>query len=210
MPTIALLAQKGGSGKTTLAVHLAALAGPGTILADLDPQRSAADWAETRAAPFPEVLTGDAEDLRRALPRMPPGATIIVDTAPHAEPAAARIAEIADLIVIPTRPAILDLRAIGRTVAIVRHARRPAAIVINAAPPGRGVSEASIVAEARRELAAYELPVAPVTIGHRAALSYALNDGRAVTEFEPDGKAADEIKALWAWMEGLWRRNAAR
>lgn len=201
MATIALLAQKGGTGKTTLAVHLAALAGPGTILADLDPQRSAADWAETRAADWPEVVTGNADELRQVLPRMPAGATVIVDTAPHAEAAAGRIAEIANLILIPTRPAILDLRAIGRTVEIVRRAGRPAAIVINAAPSGRGQAESPIVAEARRELAVYGLPVAPQAIGQRAALSYALNDGRAVTEFEPDGKAAAEIKTLWAWIE---------
>lgn len=209
MTTIALMAQKGGSGKTTLAVHLAALAGPGAILADLDPQRSAADWAETRAADFPEVLTGDADELRRALPRMPAGVTVIVDTAPHAEATAGRIAEIADLILIPTRPAILDLRAIGRTVEIVRRAARPAAIVINAAPSGRGQAEAPIVAEARRELTTYGLAVAPQAIGQRAALSYALNDGRAVTEFEPDGKAAAEMKQLWAWIEKQCR-NAPR
>ena len=198
MPSIGFLAQKGGAGKTTLAVHLAVLAGE-ALLVDLDPQRSAADWWETREAALPELAVGSALDLKAALAaaRRP---WVIIDTAPHAADEARIVAGLVDLVVIPTRAAILDLRAIRATVEIVRRAKARSVVVLNAVPPGRGVAEASIVTEARRALAAYGLPLAPAVVTQRAALSHALNDGRAVTEFEPDGKAAAELRTLWRWL----------
>lgn len=206
MTSIGFLAQKGGAGKTTLAVHLAVLAGDG-LLVDLDPQRSAAEWWESRseALPLPELAVGQAKDLRKALAAAK-RSWIIVDTAPHAAEDARIVAGLVDLVVIPTRPAILDLRAIKATVSIVRDAKAKAVIVLNAAPSGRGTAEAGIVSEARRALAVYGLPVAPVVVTQRAAMSHALNDGRAVTEFEPDGKAADELRKLWRWIDGQARR----
>jgi len=68
MPIIGFLAQKGGAGKTTLAVHLAVLAGD-ALLVDLDPQRSAAEWWESREAELPELAVGEARDLSKALER---------------------------------------------------------------------------------------------------------------------------------------------
>ena len=102
--------------------------------------------------------------------------------------------------VIPTRPAILDLRAIRATVEIISRAGARAVVVLNACPVARTVAEASIVTEARQALASYGLPLAPMAVAQRAALSYALNDGRAVSEFEPDGKAAKELRRLWEWL----------
>src|SRR3954453_2061423 len=78
----------------------------------------------------------------------------------------------------PTRPAIFDLKAIGATVDIVASAKIPAFIVLNGTPASRGFGEASITADARRALADYAIPVAPVSIGLRAALVHALVDGR--------------------------------
>jgi hypothetical protein len=120
------------------------------------------------------------------------------------------VARQVDFILIPTRPAILDLRAIARTVEFVRRAGRPAAILLNAVPPGRGVAESSVTTEARRALAAYGLPIVPTAVGQRAALAHALNDGRAVTEFEPDGKAAEELRGLWRWCHAEASAHAAR
>ena len=207
MTSIGFLAQKGGAGKTTLAVHLAVLAGE-ALLVDLDPQRSAADWWETREAPLPELAVGLARDLKAALAaaRRP---WIIIDTAPHAAEEAQIVANLVDLVVVPTRAAILDLRAIRATVEIVRRAGAKAVLVLNAVPAGRGIAEASIVTEARRALAAYGLPLAPVVVTQRAALSHALNDGRAVTEFEPNGKAAAELQTLWSWLDVQARTPAA-
>ena len=200
MPSIALLSQKGGSGKTTLVCHLAVVAGDALIV-DADKQRSAADWWETRDADAPGLVTARPEDVPRAIVTTRT-AWVIVDSAPwHAEGAAA-VAAAVDFILIPTRPGILDLRAIAPTVAIAKTSAKRAGVVLNACPPGRGVAEASIVAEARRALKAYGLPVCPVAITQRAAFSHALSGGLAVTEFEPDGRAAEEITKLWEWTLG--------
>jgi chromosome partitioning protein len=210
MRVLALLAQKGGAGKTTLALHLAVIAqqaGLRTVLVDLDPQRSAAGWWHARASDVPELVETEAERLADVIEAAAADGVVllVVDTRPSVERDAAEVARLADLALIPTRPAILDLRAIGATVEVVRAAQRPAAIVLNSCPPARGIGEASLTTEARRGLRAYGLPVLPTSITQRAALAHALIDGQAVTEFEPGGKAAAEVRKVWEWArEQLW------
>jgi chromosome partitioning protein len=130
---------------------------------------------------------------------------IVVDTRPSVERDTAEVARVADFALIPARPSILDLRAIGATVDVVKALKRPAAIILNACPAARGFGEASVTTEARKGLAAYGLPIVPSFVTVRAALAHALIDGRAVTEFEPQGKAAGEMRRVWQWTkEQLW------
>jgi chromosome partitioning protein len=207
---LALLSQKGGSGKSTLSLHLGVIAqqaGLRTLLVDCDPQRSAGGWWRAREADTPELVETSPDNLRAVVKAATDDGVdfIVVDTRPSAERDAAEVARVADFALIPTRPSILDLRAIGATVEVVKALDRRAAIVLNACPAGRGVAEASVTIEARRGLHAYGLPLLPQAITSRAALAYALIDGRAVTEFEPDGKAAAELRRVWQWMEkALW------
>lgn len=216
MKTVALLSQKGGSGKSTLAVHLAVIAqvaGRRVVLVDLDPQRSTAGWWETRSAETPEMVETAPGELRTVLEAAQADGVdlCVVDTRPSAGADASTAAALADLVLIPTRPSIFDLRAIGATVEIVAAAKVPAFIVLNGTPAGRGTKEASTTADARRALADYALPVAPVSIGLRAALAHALVDGRAVSEFDPTGKAALEMAQLWKLTETtLWPKNRRR
>ena len=126
---------------------------------------------------------------------------VIIDTRPSVEADAVQVAALSDLILIPTRPAILDLRAILATLDIVKGGRRKAAIVLNACTPARGLGEGSATSDARKALNAFGVPVAPMTIVQRAALSHALVGGMAVSETEPSGKAAKEIRALWRFVE---------
>lgn len=205
MKAIALVSQKGGAGKTTLAIHLAVLAGDGgarVCLIDCDPQRSATKWWHrrsdsaltlvTRAAPgLPEVLEAAREDGYDYS---------IIDTAPHADAAATAAARAADFALIPCRPAILDLDAVVATVDLLRAIRKRSAIVMNACPAGRGIAEAGLTMDARNALKEHRLPIVPVSVIQRVALAHALIDGRSVTEFEPEGKAAGEMRALWKWI----------
>jgi chromosome partitioning protein len=212
MKTLAILSQKGGAGKSTLAVHLAVLAqgeGERVLLIDTDPQRSTAGWWHSRQADTPELVEADANNLPNILAAAKAdGVTLaIVDTAPHSERATATAATAADLVLIPCRPGILDLRAVGSTAEIVKLAKARAAIVLNACPPGRD-GESAITREARGALEAYGVPVVGPSVSQRAALAHALIDGRAVTEFETDGKAAGEVRSLWKWARGeLWRKD---
>jgi chromosome partitioning protein len=200
MASIALLSFKGGVGKTTLALHLATAAGDALIV-DVDRQRSATGWWRSREAVLPELVAGPATDAGKAIAAAE-RTWVFVDTAPAIDADARAVVEAVDFCLIPTRPAILDLRAIADTIDIVRDARKPGAIVLNFCPPGRGMAEAGLVGEARRALQVYSLPVAPVAITQRVSLSHALAGGQAITEFEPHGRAADEIGRLWRWVSG--------
>jgi chromosome partitioning protein len=202
MKTLSLIAQKGGTGKTTLGIHLAVQAGRaglGVLLIDTDPQGSAGAWWQRRSAAEPALVQGQGTELAGMLAaaRQRGFQLVIVDTAPHSSEQSRACADCSDAVLIPTRPAILDLDAIGITTELVAGLNVPAEIVLNACPPPTRAHEPRIVAEAREALAAYPVPVCPVVVSQRAAFSHALIDGRAVVEFEADGKAAAEIAALW-------------
>ena len=199
MKTIAIISQKGGAGKTTLALHLAVAAeraGKTTAVIDLDPQASATGWKDTRASETPAVVSAQAARLAQVLEAAieNDASLAIIDTAPHSESAALAAARACDLILIPCRPAILDLRAIGTTVDLAKLAGKPAQIILNAVPP-RG----SLGDEASAAVSSYGLSVAPVRIGHRVAYIHALTVGQTAQEYDPSGRAAEEISQLYKW-----------
>ena len=140
MKVIAILSQKGGAGKTTIALHLAVAAerdGRSAAIIDLDPQASATSWGDSREAETPAVVSAQAARLPQVLEaaRDAGADLVVIDTAPHSESAALAAARAADLILIPCRPAILDLRAIGTTIDLAKLAGKPAAVVLNTIPP---------------------------------------------------------------------------
>lgn len=200
MKTIAVLSQKGGTGKTTLALHLAVAAeaaGHTAAVIDLDPQSSAGGWGESRSGEGPTVAIAHAPRLASILEAAAAnGATLaILDTAPHSQGDALAAAKAADFILIPCRPGILDLRAIGATVQIAQLAGKPAAVVLNACPPqGRALAD-----EAEQAVKGYGVDVAPVRLVQRAAYAHSLAAGQTAQEYEPNGKAAEEISQLYAW-----------
>ena len=200
MLILSIIAQKGGAGKTTLALHLAVEAGKHGQVAviDLDPQASATGWGDARKAESPVVVSCPPGRLGRTLElaKENGAAFVIIDTAPHSEGSALAAARAADFILIPSRPGILDLRAIGASVDIAKLAQKPAAVVINAAPP-RG-SQATDAGEAAHE--SYGIEICPVTIGQRAVFGHSLTENKVAQEVEPEGKAAEEIAALWKWV----------
>lgn len=200
MRKIAFLAQKGGSGKTTLAVHTAvaaAEAGEIVVVIDTDPQKSATVWSNARVQETPVVATAAVTDLGRVIEaaNQEHMTLAIVDTAPHAAPAATHIVRAVDLVVIPVRPTAFDVAAVGSAVDIVKAAGVRAVFVLSACP-----FRSPEIAETRIVLAEYGLPVAPTEIIDRRAFARAVATGRSVTEFESDGKAAIEIRAFWMWL----------
>jgi chromosome partitioning protein len=203
MKTLAILAQKGGSGKTTIAVHMAVCATRSnlrTALIDIDPQGSAADWNESRPKERRlDAIKATAGQLASLLKQAKSaGADLaIIDTAPHANSAAAEAAKLADLILIPCRPSRFDLKTIGTSTEVARLAKTRAVVVINAAPRGK------LADEARTALEGQGVTVIEPVMYHRAAYSHAVIDGEAVHEYEPDGKAASEIDALFSCIRGL-------
>jgi chromosome partitioning protein len=201
MFTVAILSQKGGTGKTTMALHLAVAAEKAGQLAaviDLDPQASAAGWKDSRKAETPVVVSVPATRLPQALEAARAGGAdlALIDSAPHSGDVALAAAEAADLILIPCRAGILDLRAIGATARIVKLGGKRAFVVLNAMPP----RAPNVLADARVAVAVHGLEVSPVSLQQRAPFAHALTAGQTAHEYEPDGKAAEEVTQLYAWL----------
>lgn len=200
MKIIATISQKGGSGKTTLALHLAvasAQAGDNTAIIDLDPQASAANWSDRRNNELPVVLSAHASRLSQEIRRVKEtgGDILYLDTAPHSDSSALKAAEAADLVLVPCRTAILDLEAITNTFRFLRTAGTPTCVVLNAvAPLGQDANHASAA------LADFGVEVCPVRLGNRVAFARSLITGQAAQEVEPKGKAAAEIARLHEFM----------
>lgn len=201
MHTVAMLSQKGGTGKTTLSLHLAVAAetaGHRAVVIDLDPQASAAGWKDSRQGETPVVVSVPSTRLPQAVQAAQDGgaALAVIDTAPYSGDVALAAAEAADLVLIPCRAGILDLRAIGITARVVKLAGKTAYVVLNAVPP----SASRVLADARAAVAVHGLEVAPVALRQRAAYAHALTAGQTAQEYEPKGKAAEDMAAFYKWL----------
>lgn len=200
MKTIAIISQKGGAGKTTLALNLAVAAeknGHSCVVIDLDPQASAMGWQDTREKETPVVISAQASRIHDILATAKEhgAALTLIDTAPHSDSAALQAARVADLVMIPCRPSILDLRAIATSVDIATMAKKPAVAILNSVPP-RG----SLTDEALEAITNYGLEIAPEQLGQRAAFIHSLTLGLSVLEYEPSGKASQEIETIYQWL----------
>jgi chromosome partitioning protein len=201
LKTVVLLSRKGGSGKSTIATHLAVCAdldGKAAALLDIDPQGSATKWSKRRQADTPTVYPATPVQVPNLLSKAKKQSAdlIIIDTAGYADAQANAALQLADLVLIPCRASVADLDAIDYTIEQARHLSRRsrAAVVLNAAPV-RG----KIVTDVREALEK-RVTVAPVVLCQRAAYANAWIDGRAVQEYEPHGKAAAEIEQLYQWI----------
>src|SRR5229473_3227139 len=200
MYVIAVASQKGGSGKTTLAGHLAVQAdrtgfGP-VALVDTDPQGSLSEWWNARAAETPLFARASAGRFAADIERMRELGIklLVVDTPPAIEATITEVISLADLVVIPARPSPHDLRAIGATVEIAKKAGKPFLFVLNGAAP-----RANITAEAVAALSEHG-PVAPVILHQRTDYAVSMIDGRTVMETAPAGRSAQEIAELWKYL----------
>src|SRR4051812_5498145 len=201
MRTIAVVSQKGGAGKTTLALHVAVaaeLAGYSTALIDMDPQGTAEAWAEWRKEAPPIVIPAKTATLARTLEKAAGhGAEIaVIDTPPLAEAEARAAAKAADLVLVPCRPNAFDIHSIRTTTDLTRFAAKPAFAVFNAGP----VSAARLYAETTELVEEIGLKVAPIRISERATFRHVTGNGQAAQETESQGKAAAEAAALWQWI----------
>jgi chromosome partitioning protein len=196
LPVVVVLGLKGGSGKSTLAIHLAVCAHKRVLLIDTDPQGTALEWSKTRGSPEPTVKPARPGDLAQAIKTAADKYNlVIVDTAPRVEPEVPTLVRQASLIVIPVRPSMPDLAASQTAFRLAGASRHPFVVVLNAVD-----SRVGEAAEAQGLLSEH-YDVAPHMLSQRIAFSRALATGRAVSEFEPTGKAAEEIEALWSYLK---------
>jgi chromosome partitioning protein len=205
MRTIAVIALKGGSGKTTVAAHVvlaAHLRGMKTLVVDTDPQRSASEVLGARAAEAPGCVASAGPGVFAAqVAAVRSGVDLLViDTAAGAVEDATAAIVVADLCLLVVRPTLMDIAAAVRTVDIVRRLRKPAIIVVNQAPVARDGIEPPSVKRALRALEFMRVPVAPTLLRSRTIYQSALETGRSAEEGF-DVNAAREIADLWAFIE---------
>ncbi|MDG4601757.1 MAG: ParA family partition ATPase [Defluviicoccus sp.] len=203
---VALLNQKGGVGKTTLALHLAgawASQGKRVVLIDADPQGSALDWSEQRAREGLARLFGIVglarDTLHREAPELARDADhVVIDGPPRVASLMRSALLAADLVLIPVQPSPLDGWASAEMLALLREARlyRPqlaARFVLN-----RCGARTVIARETAQALAEHDPPVLASVVGQRVAFAEAAQTGRLVSELDADGPGAREIVALAA------------
>nr|WP_137830884.1 ParA family protein [Methylobacterium sp. L1A1] len=202
MKVIAFTSRKGGSGKSTLAAHLSVFADEPdapAVLVDTDPQGSLALWHELRQAETPVLVKCEARQLPETIEaaRADGVQWVFIDTPPHNTADIAAAMRVADLAVIPFRPAVFDIAAVAATLEMARAIGRAVLPVINSAPPRRGDQPSHVVTEARTALEGMNAPTWSGQVTTRAAYAHALASGQAVGEFEPGSAAAAEMVELW-------------
>jgi chromosome partitioning protein len=202
MQVVAFSSQKGGSGKTTLAGHMAVeaeRAGDGPVaLVDTDPQGSLADWWNEREAETPLFAHTTIARLKEDLERMRSMGIklVVIDTPPAITATIAEVIRVSDLVVVPTRPSPHDLRAVGVTVELVERLGRPLVFVVNAASPRARITSEAVIALSQHGT------LAPAILHNRTDFAASMIDGRTVMEVDESSNSCKEITQLWQYLRG--------
>ena len=198
---ITLAQQKGGSGKTTMAAHLAVsflLGGRSVAVLDVDPQGSLGEWFEAREAALGEEGVGltfrtasgwgarrEARSLARDFD------IVVIDTPPKSDLELRPAIEVADLVTMPVQPTPVDVWASAPTLEMVAKEGIRSLIVMN-----RAIARALLTGEMTEAIKALGHPVAKASLGSRVAFAASMGEGRTVQETAPSSPAADEVAAL--------------
>jgi chromosome partitioning protein len=211
MHTLALVAQKGGTGKTTIGLALsvtAAKTGLKVLVLDVDPQGTACNWSDRRTSDNPIVLDAQPARLISALQKAEQAGVdlVIIDTPARSEQSALAAAAAADLVVIPCRPQAYDLETIPNTQKLLALAdNKPAIVVLNAVPAQGNRHE-----QARELLEQMQISLCPHTIGNRAAFGDSGALGQTPEEYDPNGKAAEEIRNVYKYISRIIGKEGNR
>lgn len=210
MRTVVIASAKGGTGKSSIAAHLAVEAeqhGEGPVaVVDTDTQGSLAAWWNAREAPTPQYAGIDIGQLDTQLSALESHGVklVIIDTPPALTNVIEATLDIADLVLVPVRPSPHDLRAVGRLIEMLEAAAAPFCFVVNGATP-----RSTIVSDAVRALA-QNGKVAPSILHNRIDFATSMIDGRTVGELNQKSRSAGEVTDLWKYISTQLRKYARR
>lgn len=205
MKVVSIVSMKGGAGKSTLSVNLAAEAqnrGVETMIVDLDPQASADSWGGLRDGAAPIVLPIPISRLSRTLTSAAIDGTglVVIDTGAGITPATAPAVEAADIVLVPVRASIIDGMTVKQTLDTVRAASgatmKPVWVVLTCVPPRGQLGD-----EMQKAFETDGASVAPHRIGDRVLFKTSFGLGRGVVEMKPSDPASQEVVALWEWIK---------
>lgn len=200
MKVISFVTQKGGSGKSTLCISLAVAAeeaGRNVCILEMDRQATITEWMQTRKKETPEVAQIAAPNLEGVIERLRGGGYdyVFVDTPGVDNPGTNAAIRAADLCLVPCRPTPADLRAFKPTLAAIQRLSKEFAFILNQTPP-----RSYRVRDTAEGLAVLGM-IADTNVVMRNDHQDAIGVGQGVTEFNPEGPAAEEIRRLWAWID---------
>ena len=197
MKIVVIASQKGGSGKTTLAAHLAVAAeqagkGP-VVLIDKDPQQTLSTWWNQRQAEAPKLATVALRDLPTQVDALASNGFqyCTIDTPPALTEQNRQVLKLADLVLIPARPSANDLWALGATLHLVQQSEAAFVFVLTQAKPKKPPDRAGIAALSEHG------QVLQSIIHDRVSYADCMTDGRTALEINPSCPAAIETVELW-------------
>ena len=211
MRTVAFVTQKGGSGKSTLASSLAVAAheqGERVCVVDMDPQASLVTWAKNRGVDDVPVVAASANKLAVLLEAAEKnGVSLVIIDTPGADGAASTAAmKVADLNVIPSRPSVFDLWASAQTRAALKDSRSDYVFLLNQCPPAQQSARVDEGVSTLEELGGLISPLILARVDYQEAARH----GWGVTEINPNGPAASEIRALWSSLKRRLAKGKAK
>ena len=203
MFTLSVIGQKGGSGKTTVALGLAvaaAKAGETVVVIDLDPQTNATNWQDRRTAENPVVMSVQVSRLRQTIEtaRNNGADLVIIDTPGKSESAAIDAARLSNLVLVPTRPQVFDMETLPAVRNLIRTAGDPPAFILYNFIHPQGNRQAEELKTLTFAHAGLE--PCPVHLTQRISYSDAQAQGQCPQETEPDGKAAADLERLYLFI----------
>lgn len=201
MPVLALLNQKGGVGKTTLATNIAtalAQTGKKVLFIDADTQGSSLDWSAARKSEALFPVVGIPKDTlhREVAALSTPYDWVVIDGPPRVNTVAKSAIAASDIVVIPVQPSPYDVWAAKEIVDLITEVRVIKASLIALFAVNRKIVGTAIGRDVAEALASYPLPVLGAAVSQRVGFAESAAAGKTVLETEPDGAAANEIRAL--------------
>jgi len=202
MHVVSVLSEKGGAGKTTIATNLAAafhLSGVQTLLVDADPQGTARDWGAASDADTPPVAGVDRGSIEDDVPRL--GGqfdVVVIDGAPRLQEMYVAAVKVSTLVLVPVRPSAADIWSAETIIEICRAYNTPPRFVVSSQVVGTALARS-----VQESLESFDVPVLDGRTSQRVAYTEALGAGQSVLQYEPKGKAAAEVRALYTEVQRL-------